>query len=93
MTLLGLIQAQQSVQDQLTPLIEMKEAGKTTFFATRKRIDAALARSQKELDDKEKKYMTAVKKMDTVIDKFEIAREKGGKAVSASTSRGVTADR
>lgn len=74
--------AQQSVQDQLTPLIDMKEAGRTNFVATRKRIDGALAKSQKELDDKEKKYMAAVKKMDTVIDKFEIAREKGGKAVS-----------
>jgi len=75
--------AQQSVQDQLTPLIDMKEAGRTNFVATRKRIDGALAKSQKELDDKEKKYMAAVKKMDTVIDKFEIAREKGGKALNA----------
>eukprot|EP00729_Bicosta_minor_P004871 gene4871-34189_t len=49
--------AQQSVQDQLTPLVDMKVAGRTNFVAMRKRIDGALATSQKELDDKEKKYM------------------------------------
>lgn len=84
------IQAQQSVQDQLTPLIDMKEEGKKTFFATRKRIDAALAASDKVLKDKEKQYVAAVKKMDTVIDKFDIAREKGGKAVRARLLRLAT---
>ena len=65
----------------------MKEEGKKTFFATRKRIDAALAASDKVLKDKEKQYVAAVKKMDTVIDKFDIAREKGGKAVRARVLR------
>ena len=55
----------------------MKEGGKKTFFATRKRIDAALAQSEKVVHATKEVCLVTMKTMKNVIEEFQGAQEIG----------------